>query len=185
MFSHGFPTPSRLVTDAPKAKLSTATFTCCIQPPWQHVRQPHGRNAVRGPVGALLWMLLYDLDTTNCTSNSLPTPRPPHFPLPAFHSTDPRPPSPFHRLSPPSSRRPFSPSLRPLFSPPSTASKATPPPVLRPLHSVPTPAEFNPDDDHYDTTRDLPKVITHTAFTRQLGIEGQDIARVPLLNFLH
>ena len=73
--------------------------------------------------------------------------------------------------------------------PPSTASKATTPPALRPLHSVPTPAEFNPDDDHYDTTRvagyDLPKVITHTAFTRQLGIEGQDIARVSLLNFLH
>ena len=80
-------------------------------------------------------------------------------------------------------------TARPLFSPPSTASKATPPPALRPLHSVPTPAEFNPDDDHYDTTRvagyDLPKVITHTAFTRQLGIEGQDIARVSLLNFLH
>ena len=91
-----------------------------------------------------------------------------------YDSTAPRPPSPFHRLSPPSSRRrPFSPSSPgpvtrgPLFSPPSTASKATPPPVLRPLHSVPTPAEFNPDDDHYDTTRvagyDLPKVITHTA----------------------
>ena len=79
--------------------MSTATFTRCIQPPWQHVRQPHGRNPVRGVVGALLWMLLYDLDTTNYTSNSLPTPRPPHFPLPAFHSTAPRPPS-FHRLSP-------------------------------------------------------------------------------------
>ena len=132
VFSHGFPTPSRLVTDAPKAKLSTATFTRCIQPPWQHVRQQHGRNPVQGPVGALLWMLLYDLDTTVYTYNSLPTPRPPHFL---------------------------------------------------------TPAEFNPGDDHYDTTRvagyDLPKVMTHTAFTRQLGIEGQDIARVPLLNFLH
>ena len=110
-----------------------------------------------------------------------------HLQLPA-NPTTPRPPSPPGSAHfPPPPPGPFTPT--PLFSPPSTASKATPPPALRPLHSVPTPAEFNPDDDHYDTTRvagyDLPKVITHTAFTRQLGIEGQDIARVSLLNFLH
>ena len=81
----------------------------------------------------------------------------------------------------PSPAAPFS----PLPPPPRRRSKATPPPALCPLHSVPTPAEFNPDDDRYDTTHDLPKVLTHTAFTRQLGIEGQDIARVSLLNFFH
>ena len=91
-------------------------------------------------------------------------------------------PAPIFPLLPPapSPAAPFSPS-------PHRLEGHTP--SLRPLHSVPTPAEFNPDDDHYDTTRvagyDLPKVITLTAFTRQLGIEGQDIARVSLLNFLH
>ena len=140
-----------------------------------------------GPCGALPWMLLYGLHST-------PTPQPPHFqpstppplgPRPPFTGFLPPPPGGAHFPPPPPG--PF--TRGPLFSPPPTASKATPPPALRPLHSVPTPAEFNPDDDHYDTTRvagyDLPKVITHTAFTRQLGIEGQDIARVPLLNFLH
>ena len=107
---------------------------------------------------------------------------PPLGPRPPFTGLPPPPPGGAHFPPPPPGNFTRGPS-------PSTASKATTPPTLRPLHPVPTIAEFNPDDDHYDTTRvagyDLPKVITHTAFTRQLGIEGQDIARVPLLNFLH
>ena len=92
---------------------------------------------------------------------------------------------PFPRLSPPSSRRR-------LFPPPGFFTRGPrphsppprlPPPRLHPLHSVPTPAEFNPDDDHYDT-RPAQGHNPH-AFTRQVSVEGQDIARVPLINFLH
>ena len=149
-----------------------------------HRGNMYGNHTAGTPCGALLGPCYGCSSTTWTPPTAPPTPCQPHG----------QPSTPFHRLSPPSSRRLFPPppspvTRGPLFSPPSTASKATPPPVLRPLHSVPTPAEFNPDDDHYDTTRiagyDLPKVITHTAFARQLGIEGEDIARVPLLNFLH
>ena len=118
--------------------------------------------------------------TANLFPITHPGPRPPSFggslpPPPGGNPFPPPPPGPFTRPPP--------------FPSPSTASQSKPPPALRPVHSVPTPTEFNPGDDHYDTTRvagyDLPKVITHTAFTRQMGIEGQDIARVPLLHFMH
>ena len=140
------------------------------------------------PCGALSGPC-YGCSSTTWTPPTTPsTPYLPHgHPTSHFHPPPLGPRPPFAGR-----RRPFSTSSPPPLHPrlpPSTASKATTPPALRPLHSVPTPAEFNPDDDHYDTTRvagyDLPKLITHTAFTRQLGIEGQDIARVSLLNFLH
>ena len=66
---------------------------------------------------------------TNYTSNSLPTPRPPHFPLPAFHSTAPRPPFPlspaFLPLLP---AAPIFPLLPPAPSPAAPFSPLPPPP---------------------------------------------------------
>ena len=147
---------------------------------------------MRGPVGTLLWMLLYNLDTTDYTSNSMPTPRPPHFPLPAIHSTAPRPPAPFHRLSPPSSRR------RPF--PPSSARQLHPlPPFLPSLHrleghtpSCSSPPPLSPNTSrrslrHHPRRRVRP-AQGHNAYCVHPAIghcEGQDIARVSLLNFLH
>ena len=139
MFSHGFPTPSRFGSDAPKAKLTTAAFAHGIPSSWHHVRQQHGRKPVRGPVRTFLRMLFHDMDTANYTSDSLSDLRPTYSPLP----TTPRPSSTLlWRLSPPPSRRqPLSPpSPRPLH-PPSTfplplhrlAIQTSPGPSTRPL----------------------------------------------------
>ena len=87
MFSHGFPTPSRFGSDAPKAKLTTAAFAHGIPSSWHHVRQQHGRKPVRGPVRTFLRMLFHDMDTANYTSDSLSDLRPTYSPLP----TTPRP----------------------------------------------------------------------------------------------
>ena len=157
----------------------------------------YGNNMAGNPCGALSGPSYGCSSTTWTPPTTHPTPcqtygQPiPHYPP----HPGPRPPSFGGFLPPPPGGNPFPPpppgpfTRPPPFPSPSTASQSKPPPALRPVHSVPTPTEFNPGDDHYDTTRvagyDLPKVITHTAFTRQMGIEGQDIARVPLLHFMH
>ena len=158
----------------------------------------YGNNMAGNPCGALSGPSYGCSSTTWTPPTTHPTPcqtygQPiPHYPP----HLGPRPPSFGGSLPPPPGGNPFPPpppgpfTRPPPFPSPSTASPQSKPlPALRPVHSVPTPTEFNPGDDHYDTTRvagyDLPKVITHTAFTRQMGIEGQDIARVPLLHFMH
>ena len=85
LYSHGFPTPSGLVTDAPKAELSQ-------QPSPAATNHPGGMYG-NTMVGAFLRMLLYDLDITYYTPNPLPTPRPvnPSAPVPLS------PPFPLHR----------------------------------------------------------------------------------------
>ena len=139
MFSHGFPTPSRFGSDAPKAKLTTAAFAHGIPSSWHHVRQQHGRKPVRGPVRTFLRMLFHDMDTANYTSDSLSDLRPTYSPLPT--TPGPRPPS---FGGSPSRRQP----LPPPPPAPSPALHLSPPPPPPRNPNLPRPFDPSTQSQH-------------------------------------
>ena len=130
----------------------------------------YGNNMAGNPCGALSGPSYGCSSTTWTPPTTHPTPcqtygQPiPHYPP----HPGPRPPSFGGSLPPPPGGNPFPPpppgpfTRPPPFPSPSTASQSKPPPALRPVHSVPTPTEFNPGDDHYDTTR-----VAHTHLIQQ------------------